>query len=73
MTKDVLGVNIISMSVDYADRINERRIKMVDQVLAFLDSIDFDGIMTAVTDFLAKIDLQEVLDKIIAFVAGLVG
>lgn len=45
----------------------------MDQVLAFLDSIDFDGIMTAVTDFLAKIDLQAILDKIIAFVAGLVG
>ena len=45
----------------------------MDQVLDFLNSIDFDGIMTALTDFLAKIDLQEILDKIIAFVAGLVG
>ncbi len=45
----------------------------MDQVLSFLNSIDFDGMMTAVTDFLAKIDLQAILDKLIAFIAGLVG
>ncbi|MCQ2485138.1 MAG: hypothetical protein MJ168_07370 [Clostridia bacterium] len=45
----------------------------MDQVLGFLENIDFDGIITAVTDFLATINLQEILDKIIAFVAGLVG
>jgi len=45
----------------------------MDQVLAFLNDIDFDAVITTVTDYLAKIDLQEVLDKIIAFVAGIAG
>lgn len=45
----------------------------MDQVLEFLNNLNFDGIMTALTDFLKSIDLQEILDKIIAFVAGLVG
>ena len=45
----------------------------MEQVLGFLETIDFDGIMTAVTDFLAKVDLQELLDKLINFIAGLVG
>lgn len=45
----------------------------MDQILEFLNGLNFDAIITALTDFLAKIDLQEILDKIIAFVAGLVG
>lgn len=45
----------------------------MDQVLAFLEGIDVDAIIKTLTDLLAKVDLQGILDKIIAFVAGLVG
>lgn len=37
-----------------------------------LSSIDFDAIMTKITDFLATIDFQAILDKIIEVVTGLI-
>ena len=43
----------------------------MDFITGLLENIDFNAIMTAITDFLAKINLQEVLDKIISFVAGI--
>ena len=44
----------------------------MEEILAFINNIDFAAIMTAVTDFLAKINLQEVLDKVINFISGIV-
>lgn len=43
----------------------------MEEFLGFLNTISFDEILTAITDFLAKINLQEILDKIIAFISGL--
>lgn len=40
---------------------------------AILESIDLNAILTAITDFLAQIDLQGILDEIIAFVTAFIG
>lgn len=44
----------------------------MDAILALLEGIDFNAIMTKVTDFLASINLQEILDQIITFVTGFI-
>lgn len=44
----------------------------MDVITGLLGNIDFNAIMTAITDFLAQINLQEVLDKIISFISGIV-
>lgn len=46
---------------------------IMDQITAFIESIDFDAIITAITDFLATIDFQAILDEIMAMVSGLIG
>lgn len=40
---------------------------------AILESIDIQAILTSVTDFLAQINLQQILNDIIAFLVGLIG
>lgn len=45
----------------------------MDQITALLEGIDFDAIITAITDFLATIDFQAILDEIMAMVSGLIG
>ena len=45
----------------------------MEQITAFIESIDFDAIITAITDFLATIDFQAILDEIMAMVSGLIG
>lgn len=37
-----------------------------------LEQINFDEIMTKVTDFLATIDFAEILDKVIGFITGII-
>lgn len=44
----------------------------MDQIMAMLGEINFAEILTKVTDFLAGIDFQAILDQIIAFVSGLI-
>ena len=46
---------------------------IMDQFTALLEGIDFDAIITAITDFLATIDFQAILDEIMAMVSGLIG
>lgn len=43
----------------------------MEQITAFLGSINFNEIITVITDELAKIDLQKIVDEIIKFVTGL--
>ena len=70
LTKFSFGVKIFLQVIPAV--IYERRKYTMDAINAFLEIIDFGAIMTAITDFLAKINLQEILDKIIEFVSGLV-
>ena len=44
----------------------------MDAITGLLGNIDFNAIMTPIRDFLAQINLQEVLDKIISFISGIV-
>lgn len=44
----------------------------MEEILAFINGIDFSAIVTQITDFLATINFQEILDQIIAFVSGLI-
>ena len=37
---------------------------------AILESIDFDAIIATITDFLAQIDFQAILDEIMAMISG---
>lgn len=39
---------------------------------AILDLIDVDAIMTKITDLLTQIDFQEILDKLIGLIMGLI-
>lgn len=39
---------------------------------AILDKIDIDAIMAKITDLLAQIDFQAILQKVIEFVTGLI-
>lgn len=45
----------------------------MDQITAFLEGIDFEAIITTITDLLAQIDFQAILDEIMAMVSGLIG
>lgn len=44
----------------------------MDQITALLEGIDFDAIITWVTDLLAQIDFQAILDEVIAMVSGFI-
>lgn len=41
-------------------------------ISAILDKIDVDAILAKITDLLAQIDFQAILNKIIEFVTGLI-
>ncbi len=45
----------------------------MDQITAFIESIDFEAIIATITDLLAQIDFQAILDEIMAMVSGLIG
>ena len=38
---------------------------------AILEGIDFEALIATITDFLATIDFQAILDEIVAMVSGL--
>ncbi|MDD6276890.1 MAG: hypothetical protein PUB20_08745 [Clostridia bacterium] len=40
---------------------------------SILESIDIQAILTAVTDFLAQINLQQIINDILAFLTGFIG
>ncbi len=44
----------------------------MEQIIEFIENIDFDAIITAITDFLAQIDFQAILDKVMTMIAGLI-
>lgn len=44
----------------------------MEQIIGYIESIDFNAILTAITDFLAQIDFQAILDKVMTIVAGLI-
>lgn len=44
----------------------------MDYISQLLDGIDIDGIMAFITDLLAKPNLQELLDKLIALITELI-
>ena len=43
----------------------------MDQITALLESFDFEALIATITDFLATIDFQAILDEIIAMISGL--
>ena len=43
----------------------------MDQITAFIESIDFEALIATLTDFLATIDFQAILYEIVAMVSGL--
>lgn len=54
-------------------RIYERRIRIMSfDISAILDKINVEEILAQITDLLAKIDFQAILQKIIEFVTGLI-
>lgn len=44
----------------------------MDQITAILESIDFDAIITWLTDLLAQINFQAILEEIANMVAGFI-
>lgn len=44
----------------------------MEQIIDFLNNIDFGAIISWITDFLAMIDFQAILDSIMTLIAGLI-
>ncbi len=44
----------------------------MDQITSFLEGIDFNAIITWITDLLAQVNFQEILDSIAEMVKGFI-
>ena len=71
-TINYTNVNICITNVAEMPLIYERRNIMEFDINAILESIDFDAIIAYVTDLLAQIDFQAILDSVIEMVKGLI-
>ena len=45
----------------------------MEQITEFFNNLDVNAILTAITDLLAKINFQAILNQIMTVVAGLIG
>lgn len=44
----------------------------MEQIIEFIENIDFDAIITWVTDLIAQIDFQSILDQIMKLLVGFI-